>query len=59
MNFCLGLDPGDVARHDQGSKKMPAVASNMALLLNKIKKAGNMQLADLLFVHPAKVCLTC
>jgi len=57
-NFCYDLDPGDLTKHDQGSKTMPDLASNLALLLKKLKKAGNMQPADLLFVHPAKVCLT-
>jgi hypothetical protein len=33
-------------------------ASNLALLLKKIKKAGIMQSADALFIGPAKLCLT-
>ena len=58
-NFCHGLDTNNVARHDQGMKIMSELASNLALVLKKLKKAGNMQLADLVFVYPAKVCLTC
>jgi hypothetical protein len=58
-NFFSALDTNNVGKHPQGIKTMPDLPSDLGLLLKKIKKAGNMQSADLLFVDPAKLCLTC